>query len=50
MAVKSKVGTARIEHKPGPPKKTRQGRSLHTRLSGTSRNPQRKRRYRGQGR
>lgn len=50
MAVKSKVGTARVEHAPGKPKKTKQGRSLHTKLSGTSRNPQRKRRYRGQGR
>lgn len=50
MAVKSKVGTARVEHRAGPPKKTRQGNSLHTKLSGTSRNPQRKRRYRGQGR
>jgi hypothetical protein len=50
MAVKAKAGAARIEHQPGPPKKTRQGRSLRTKLSGTSRNPQRRRRYRGQGR
>jgi|GEM_PF-1968512 len=50
MAVRSKTGTASIEHKVGPPKRTRQGRSLRTKLSGTSRNPQRSRRYRGQGR
>jgi hypothetical protein len=30
MAVKSKVGTARIEHKPGPPKTTRQGQGQHS--------------------
>jgi hypothetical protein len=50
VAVKAKTGTARIDHQAGPPKRTRQGRSLRTKLSGTSRNPQRKRRYRGQGR
>lgn len=50
MAVRAKTGAARVEHQPGPPKKTRQGRSLHTKLSGTSRNPRRSRRYRGQGR
>lgn len=50
MAVKSKTGTARVEHQPGRPKKTRQGRSLRTKLSGTSRNPARKSRYKGQGR
>jgi hypothetical protein len=49
MAVKSKTGTARIDHQPGPPKRTRQGRSLHTHLGATSRNGKRKR-YRGQGR
>jgi hypothetical protein len=49
MAVKSKAGAARIEHQPGPPKRTRQGRSLHTHLGATSRNGKRKR-YRGQGR
>jgi len=49
MAVKSKTGAARIEHQPGPPKRTRQGRSLHTHLGATSRNGKRKR-YRGQGR
>lgn len=49
MATKSKQGSARIEHQPGPPKKTRQGRSLHTSLAATSRNGRRKR-YRGQGR
>jgi hypothetical protein len=50
MAVKSKVGVARVEHTPGPPKKTRQGRSLRTKLSGSSRNPRRRKRYLGQGR
>ena len=49
MATKAKTGTARIEHKPGPPKKTRQGNSLHTHLGASSRNGRRKR-YRGQGR
>lgn len=49
MAVKSKQGSARIEHQPGPPKKTRQGRGLHTHLGASSRNGRRKR-YRGQGR
>lgn len=34
--------------KSGPPKKTRQGRSVHTLLSATSRNG-RKKKYRGQG-
>lgn len=48
MVVKSKTGTARVEHQPGPPKTTRQGRSLHTSLAATSRNG-RKKRYRGQG-
>ena len=49
MAVKSKTGVARIEHQAGPPKRTHQGRSLHTHLGATSRNGKRKR-YRGQGR
>jgi hypothetical protein len=49
MAVRAKTGAARIEHQPGKPKKTRQGRSLHTNLAATSRNGRRKR-YRGQGR
>jgi len=49
MAVRSKVGTAAIVHQPGKPKRTRQGKSLHTKLAATSRNG-RKRRYRGQGR
>ena len=48
MAVKSKTGVARVEHIPGKPKRTRQGRSLHTNLGATSRNGRRKR-YRGQG-
>lgn len=49
MTVRSKAGVARVEHQPGPPKKTRQGRSLHTSLAASSRNGRRKR-YRGQGR
>ena len=48
MAVRSKTGAARVEHKPGPPKKSRQGKSLHTHLGASSRNG-RKKRYRGQG-
>lgn len=48
MAVKSKTGATRVEHQPGKPKRTRQGKSLHTSLSATSRNG-RKKRYRGQG-
>jgi len=48
MAVRSKVGTAAIVHQPGKPKRTRQGKSLHTKRAATSRNG-RKRRYRGQG-
>lgn len=48
MAVKTKVGASRLEHQPGQPKKTRQGRSLRTSLAATSRN-QRRKRYRGQG-
>ena len=48
MAARSKQGTARIDHQPGPPKKTKQGRSLHTNLAATSRNG-RKKKYRGQG-
>lgn len=48
MAVKAKTGAARVEHQPGKPKRTRQGRSLHTNLSSTSRN-RAKKRYRGQG-
>lgn len=49
MAVKAKTGSLGRVHKAGPPKKTRQGRSLHTNRSATSRNGRRKR-YRGQGR
>lgn len=48
MAVRSKTGTAAIEHQPGKPKKTRQGASLRTNLAATSRNG-RKKRYKGQG-
>lgn len=49
MAVRSKQGTSAIQHQPGPPKRTRQGRSLRTKLAASSRNGPRKR-YRGQGR
>ena len=31
MAVKSKVGTGRVDHKPGPPKTTSQGQGQHSR-------------------
>ena len=48
MTVKSKTGTGRVEHQPSKPKRTRQGKSLHTSLAATSRNG-RKKRYRGQG-
>ena len=30
MAVKSKVGTARVEHTPGKPKRTRQGQGQNS--------------------
>lgn len=30
MAVKSKTGTARVQHVPGPPKKTRQGQGMRS--------------------
>lgn len=45
MAVKSKVGTGRIEHKPGPPKTTAQGQGQHSRPRRRGRKP-----LRGQGR
>ena len=48
MAVRSKTGTARIEHVSAKPKRSRQGRSHNTHLGATSRNARRKR-YRGQG-
>lgn len=48
MAVRAKTGAARVEHQPGKPKRSRQGRSLHTKLSATSRN-RAKKRYKGQG-
>lgn len=38
-----------IQHEPGKPKKTRQGRSTNTKLSASSRNGAKKA-YRGQGR
>lgn len=31
MTVRSKTGTARIEHQAGPPKTTRQGQGQHSR-------------------
>lgn len=45
MAVKSKTGVARLDHKPGPPKTTRQGYGQRSR-------PRRRGRkaLRGQGR
>ena len=46
MAVRFNPGTPTIEHRP---KKTRQGKSVNTKLSATSRN-QAKKKYRGQGR
>jgi hypothetical protein len=45
---KSKIGISGLKFEPGPPKKSRQGRSKNTSLSATSRNG-RKKRYRGQG-
>tara|TARA_R110000868_G_scaffold43748_3_gene146845 strand:- start:49665 stop:49808 length:144 start_codon:yes stop_codon:yes gene_type:complete len=47
MAIKSKTNNASFQS--GAPKKTRQGRSVRTLLSATSRNGSKKR-YRGQGR
>ena len=35
MAVKSRTGLARVEHKPGKPKKTHQGNGQHSRPRGT---------------
>jgi len=45
MAVKSKTGTARIEHKPGPPKLSRQGQGQRSKAV-----PGRRKKTRGQGR
>jgi hypothetical protein len=45
MAVKSKVGTAHVEHKAGSPKTTRQGFGQHSRPRRRGRKP-----LRGQGR
>ena len=42
-------GGNKTEFQSGPPKKTRQGRSKHTKLSASSSNGRRKK-YRGQGR
>jgi len=33
MAVKSKTGTARVEHVPGKPKRTKQGQGKHSKPS-----------------
>ena len=46
MAVRFNTGTPTIE---SIPKKTRQGKSVNTKLSATSRN-HKKKKYRGQGR
>jgi len=43
MTVRAKTGTAAVVHQPGKPKRTRQGRSLHTKLAATIRNGRRKR-------
>jgi hypothetical protein len=48
MTVRAKTGTASVQHQTGKPKRTRQGKSLHTSLAATSRNG-RKKRYQGQG-
>ena len=45
MVVRSKTGTARIEHQPGPPKTTRQGYGQQSRPRRRGRKP-----LRGQGR
>ena len=44
MATKSRTGLARTEHKPGKPKRTRQGHGTNSRPKGTRKLP------RGQGR
>jgi hypothetical protein len=44
MAVRSKVGTSRIEHKAGPPKTTRIGYGQHSRPRRRGKKP-----LRGQG-
>ena len=46
MAVRFSMGTPTIESRP---KKTRQGKSVNTKLSASSRN-KKKKKYRGQGR
>jgi hypothetical protein len=45
MAVRSKTGVARIEHKPGPPKLSRQGQGQRSKAV-----PGRRKKTRGQGR
>ena len=45
MAVRSKTGTAKIEHQPGPRKTTRQGFGQHSRPRRRGRKP-----LKGQGR
>jgi hypothetical protein len=49
MAVRSKIGLSGADFISGKPKKTRQGASVNTKLSASSRNGKKKR-YRGQGR
>jgi hypothetical protein len=44
MAVKSKTALGRIEHKPGKPKRTRQGQGAHSKPSHG------RKKLRGQGR
>ena len=44
MAVKSKQGTARVEHQPGKPKLTRQGQGAHSKPNHN------RKQWRGQGR
>jgi len=44
MAVRSKQGTARVEHKPGPPKLTHQGQGRRSKPSHG------RKKLRGQGR
>jgi len=44
MAVRSKTGTAAVQHVPGKPKRTKQGNGQHSKPSGT------RKLLRGQGR
>jgi hypothetical protein len=47
---KAKTGLIKDGYAPGKPKRTRQGCSVNTKYSATSRNKQGKKVYRGQGR